>query len=155
MRRRKFGPGPRKKTRITKIPFIKIKDEGTREQCWIRLAEYNWISANGPVPPGLYVVSKNGDATDCHLENLTLSNRTNHILLNKRNFPGMDARGAASCHIILKKQGPMFKTIYGPEICVWECSNCSANYEQNIMPETCDKCGHHSFEKSIYRGKTG
>ncbi len=45
--------------------------------------------------------------------------------------------------------------IYGPQICVWECINCSAEYEQKIKPERCVKCGRFSFEKNFYRRKTG
>ena len=166
-RHRKYGPPQKRRlVRTIKIPFIKIRDHGTREQCWMRLAVFNWIKANGPVPPGFYVASKNGNTMDCSLENLTLVNRETQILLNKQNFPGMDARGAATLHVLLRRHPDMlarsrrrYKNIpndkYGPEVCIWMCSNCSADYAQDIMPETCDKCGHHSFEKSSYRRKTG
>ncbi len=45
--------------------------------------------------------------------------------------------------------------LYGPQICVWECTNCSAEYEQKEMPDRCIKCGKFSFEKNFYQRKTG
>lgn len=210
-RHRRYGPN-KELVRITKMPFIKIKEHGTRDECWMKLSVYNWTRANGPVPAGFYVVSKNGDTMDCRPKNLILANRETHILLNQQIFQGMCSRGAASLQIKIKSNPSIreraiksrMKTcrirrmkkaralvkarkeaeraqkhearllqlarleaeqkkmaerqmleIYGPQVCVWECANCSAEYEQKARPEKCVKCGRFSFEKNVYRRKTG
>ncbi|MCJ7778629.1 MAG: hypothetical protein MUP16_09980 [Sedimentisphaerales bacterium] len=212
IRHRKYGPN-KEFMQVTKVPYIKIGEYGTREQRWMRLATYNWIRVNKKsVPAGFYVVSKNGDTMDCRPDNLILSNRNTHILLTQQNFAGMSARGAASLHIKIKNN-PLLKKraienrsktcrirrmkkalvlrkiqgeveilqkhkakrireiafeiereraveaektlIYGPQFTRWDCFGCGAEYHQEQTPEQCGKCGDHSFERNIYRRKTG
>jgi len=63
---------------------------------------------------------------------------------------------AATLEAEQKKVAETEKTLlYGPQVCVWECINCIAEYEQENTPEICTKCGRFSFEQNIYRRKTG
>jgi rubrerythrin len=45
--------------------------------------------------------------------------------------------------------------IYGPQVYVWECSGCVAEYEGENPPAKCTHCNRYSFEKNFYRRKTG
>ena len=51
--------------------YIKVSaEEATCFGGYIKLAHYNWIKANGPIPEGHVIRLKDGNSFDCNIENL-------------------------------------------------------------------------------------
>ena len=55
--------------------------EGARD--WKQLHILNWEEANGPVPDDCYIIFRDGDRTNCELENLVMVTKAEHAVMNK------------------------------------------------------------------------
>ena len=53
---------------------------------WRMLHVLNWEAAHGPVPPGHALVFKDGDRSNCELDNLLLVTRGELAVMNKRHL---------------------------------------------------------------------
>lgn len=51
---------------------------------WRMLHVLNWEAAHGPVPPGHALIFKDGDRSNCELDNLLLVTRAELAVMNKR-----------------------------------------------------------------------
>lgn len=65
-------------TRISKDGYIEIKVRHVRKnakQNWVGLHRYVWEQCNGEIPEGMIVSFKDGDRTNCDIDNLILIDR--------------------------------------------------------------------------------
>lgn len=60
--------------------YLKIKI--AEPNVWEFLHHHVWEQHHGPVPDGMFVYFKNGDRTNCDIDNLALETQTEHCLRN-------------------------------------------------------------------------
>ena len=152
-RKRKKGmpPWPRNLRR-----YIKIKDTGPPQYCWIPYAKYLWEKTFGPVPAGCFIVHIDGNTLNDSLGNLHCVDRAGHLALQLARDPDMRRKMISSSMRTRRKnrKARMLhrKAVASPSCGFrWECSNCFADY--NYDPIRCIKCGRYSIVKVSIRGR--
>lgn len=153
-RQHKRKDGTRRKGKPRR--YIKIKDTGAPQYCWIPYARYLWEQKHGPVPAGFFVVHIDGDQMNDCVENLTIVDRRRHLALQIKRDPDLLIRLRKASGKAAKKRhetNRQMKRIYGPERIFFLCSNCGADYQGRIPPQRCGKCGSSAFEKIKRREK--
>jgi rubrerythrin len=75
-----------------KFRWIKIEEPKT----WIPYARHVWISLNGPIPEGFFVIHKSTDTLDDSPSNLKLVDRAGHIAMMKKRTPGWKKKAIRS-----------------------------------------------------------
>jgi len=153
-RKRKEGMPP---WRGKRRRWIKIKDTGAPQYCWIPYARYLWQQKHGQVPAGYFVVHKNGDQMSDVISNLKIVDRRQHLVLQMKRDPGHLVRMRTACGKAAKKRHETnrgIKQIYGPQRIFFLCLACGADYQGRIPPQRCSKCGSGAFEK-IRRRRAG
>ena len=150
-RKRKEGmpPWPRNCRR-----YIKIKDTGPPQYCWISYAMYLWEKANGPVPPGCFVVHFDGNTLNDSIDNYRCVDRKGHLALQLERDPNMRRKMIASSmrtrrknrdHKSIARESSQTKTAF------WICSGCGHDYHQHDPPSQCTKCGGGGFERVVHK----
>lgn len=79
---------PKGTERMTEDGYIEVKiaDKGLR--MWRLKHRLVWEEANGKIPDGYNICFKNGDKTDCRLENLEIKSKEENMLDNSiHNYP--------------------------------------------------------------------
>ena len=66
--------------------LIKVKDKGTRWECWKPLQRKVWEDNNGPIPEGMLVAFKDQDTMNCDISNLMLITRSEHLTMTRQNL---------------------------------------------------------------------
>ena len=61
-----------------------------------------WEEHNGPIPEGHIISFKNGDKTDCCIDNLELVSRVEHAIRNKMGYPGLDEQIKPTAALLAK-----------------------------------------------------
>ncbi len=74
--------------RMTKDGYLikKVQERGYQWERWQLLHRLIWEEHNGPIPKGQVLTFKNGDKTDCRLENLALITQEENKSLNKKHL---------------------------------------------------------------------
>lgn len=137
--------------------WIKFKDSGPPQYCWIPYARYIWQQKHGPVPKGFFVVHKDDDQMNDVIENLTLVDHGGHLLLQQKRDPGHVVRRRAAAGKSAKARHEVNRQMrkqYGPLRVTFGCAGCGATYCEKEKPVSCVKCGGGSFEK-IKRRQAG
>jgi hypothetical protein len=75
--------------------WIKVRDDGPYQARWIPLARLIWEQTHGPVPPGMFVVHRDGDGLNDDWRNLMLISRREVPAWQRRVRPRMEARRRA------------------------------------------------------------
>jgi len=130
--------------------WIKVADEGRPQDRWIPYARYLWEKEHGPVPKGRFVVHTDGNQMLDKPGNLMLANCRENLIRNQLLNPEMRKRAhALACKNRKKntRQRKQLEAFYGPQIVVWECGGCGAEYQQQEQPQKCVKCNGFAFEK--------
>ena len=104
--------------RITKDGYIEIqvpvqnKHTGYANS-YVLKHRWVWEQANGPVPDGHIISFKNGDRTDCRLDNLELITRAEGAIRNKMHYSDLDDDVKQSAALLAKvyaKRHELIKT---------------------------------------------
>lgn len=85
-----------------KTVWLKISDK-----TWVRKHIYIWEKAYGKIEPNQIVIFKDGDRTNCNLDNLMLIDRNENLQLNHKNWRfknQSDLQEAALYTVRLKKE---------------------------------------------------
>jgi len=154
-RKRKAGlpPWPRNRRR-----YIKIKDSGPPQSCWIPYARYLWEQKHGIVPSGYFIIHKDGNTMNDCLSNLICVDRKGH--LSKIRIRGGDKMLQKRIHSYIKtrrknrRDKQHKKSLRNPlnkRIIVYECNGCGANYPLDAVPDRCPHCGSFAFIKTQLR----
>jgi len=137
--------------------WIKIKDTGPPQYCWIPYARWLWEQKHGPVLPGHFVVHKDGNQMNDAPDNLILATRKSNLARNQELNPEAVAKGyirAGKSRRKNTKARKQMRELHRHENIRWDCCGCGAEYISIEQPQRCVKCGFCSFEKIKYR-KTG
>jgi hypothetical protein len=137
--------------------YIKTKDAGAPQYCWIPYARYLYEQKYGPLPAGFFVVHKDGDQMHDTIENLKVVDRPGHLPFQRKRDPDFELRRQAASGKAARQRheaNRQIKRLCGPLHNIFECVNCGADYVGRKAPEKCGKCGGGSFVK-IRRRQTG
>ena len=150
-RKRKEGmpPWPRNYRR-----YIKIKDTGPSNYCWITYARYLWGKANGPVPESCFIVHVDGNTMNDNLYNLRCVDRKGHLALQLERDPTIRQKMVAHSIRTRRKNRKHKKTacMHKPKNNVfWQCKGCGQNYYQEDPPPHCSKCTGGGFERIVHK----
>jgi len=150
-RKRKKGmpPWPRNYSR-----YIKIKDTGPPQYCWIPYAKYLWERSNGPLPKGSFIVHVDGDTLNDNLQNLRCVDRKGHLALQLERDPSMRRkRTEHSAHT--RRKNRKHRTAAGIKLLkrnvFWQCAGCGQNYYQDNPPARCSKCVGGGFKRIVHK----
>lgn len=69
--------------------FVKVAD-GKGNSNWIQKHRFVWEQANGPIPKGMYIFFKDGDRSNCNLENLALVGGEAKVIAKEMQNNGTD-----------------------------------------------------------------
>jgi len=138
-RKRKAGmaPWPRKKRR-----WIKVRDSGPAQLCWIPYARYLYEKMLGAVPKGLFVVHADGDIMNDAVENLMLIDRREHMLRVRRDAGFLELRRKGAAKAAHARRG---HRVTRKGVVFWYCPACGFSAPEEV--DRCPKCGARSFER--------
>lgn len=77
--------------------WIKVKCTGRPRDRWVPVARRVWEQAHGPVPPGMFVVHRDGKTLNDALGNLRCVNRADHLAIQEIRDPSVLLRRAKAC----------------------------------------------------------
>ena len=152
-RKRKDGKQPWGKKRR----WIKIKDDGPPQYCWVPYARYLWQQKHGAVPAGYFVVHKDGDQMNDVIENLTLVDHRGHLQLQMKRDPEHVVRQREAAGKSARQRHEVNRQMrknHGPLQVTFDCVGCGATYCGKKEPDSCVKCGGGCFDK-IKRRQAG
>ena len=66
--------------------IVKVQETGGQWERWRYLSRVVWEQHNGPIPEGMAVSFKNGDRSDCSIENLMLISRGENAALTRMHY---------------------------------------------------------------------
>lgn len=128
--------------------WIKLSDDGPRQDRRMPYARYLWQQQHGPIPPGYFVIHDNGDTLDDEADNLilvnTAGNAAHQLATNPRHLRKLRFRAGIAARLRHAKRRA--EKIRGVCSSWYECTGCGEEYAQQPTPP-CRKCGHLFFEK--------
>lgn len=137
------GVGKPRKPRLSR--WIKVRDDGPRQDRYIPLARYLWERQHGPVPEGFFVVHADNDTMNDSLENLILVDRK-ELMARLYDRPEVIAKCRARAGKATKKRHAQNRTAkraakFRQKVArtIWECRDCGAEYPAPVSQ--CRKCG--------------
>lgn len=153
-RKRKEGmpPWSRKSRR-----WIKIKDTGLPQYCWVPYARWIWERENGSVPDGFFIIHKDGNQLNDNPDNLVLIDHATNLRRNAHNpqVRKIAHKLAVKSRKKNTRERRKLRIFLGRQISQWDCIACGASYNQENKPERCIKCGNTCFEKNFCKRKIG
>ena len=151
-RKRKAGmpAWPRRRRR-----WIKIKDTGPPQYCWIPYARWLWQKKFGPVPAGYFVAHKDGNTLNDNEENFVLVNHAEALTLQLQRDPGQRIRMRRSAGRAATKRHAINRMVKSHFTFFWQCHSCGADVRTKKRPSRCIKCGGGAFEKIKLLKQTG
>jgi len=121
--------------------WIKIKNTGPPQYCWIPYARYLWLKYKGLIPVDYFVVHKDGNQMNDNIDNFVLMNHSTALKLQR-------ARDPETMIVMAKtKRHKSNRQINNHFSFFWQCKNCSADFRQKRRPQRCKKCGGGVFER--------
>jgi predicted Zn-ribbon and HTH transcriptional regulator len=153
-RKRKEGmpPWPRNRRR-----YIKIKDTGPTQYCWVPYARYLWEQKYGSLPSGHFIIHEDGNTMNDVLSNLVYIDRKGHLAaIRTRGGEGLRQKRIRSRIKTCKKtrRDKQYKKLIRENLkgrVVFECGGCGANYPPASVPDRCPHCSSNSFIKTHLR----
>ncbi len=139
--------------------WIKIKNTGPPQYCWIPYARYLWLKYKGPIPAGYFVVHKDGNQMNDNIDNFVLMNHSTALKLQRARDPEiMIVKRGQTCSMANRKRHREYRLTKRHRVKLvasWLCYNCSADFRQKRRPQRCKKCNGGAFEKIKLLKQTG
>ena len=66
--------------------YIKVSDNGSRNDMWKLMHRYVWEQHNGPIPEGMLITFKDQDHMNCDIDNLMLITQAENVTLAKKHY---------------------------------------------------------------------
>ncbi len=82
--------------------YIKRADEGRYWDQWQPLQRYVWERHNGPIPDGMLITFKDGDPTNCDIDNLMLIDTATNAQLNMRGLRSTNPEATEAAASLVK-----------------------------------------------------
>jgi hypothetical protein len=125
--------------------FIKIRDDGPSQKRFMYYARYLFIKEYGSVPPGYFVIHKDGNTLNDTIENLILLQRKQWINIGVNNNPRNSRRRNRGVVKAVKKRAKDARNIKDSKSSYWECKCCG--YYMGRKPFQCPKCTGGAYIK--------
>lgn len=128
--------------------WIKLSDEGRRQDRRTPYARYVWEKEHGPIPPGMCVIHHDGDTLNDESGNLILADRAGKAMHQLTTNPGhlRKFRREARKALINRWVNHRKAQLRGAVMIWYQCTGCGQDYPATPTPP-CEKCGHLIFER--------